>query len=60
MQIQIINEAAKKLFIDGEQLTQLCTGVVWAEGPVWLPDEDALYFRMLKIVKYIVTQRQMV
>lgn len=58
MQIQIINEVAKKLFIDGEQLIQLCTDVVWAEGPVWLPEQDALLFsdvKDCKIYRYSAT-----
>ncbi|MFD2176682.1 SMP-30/gluconolactonase/LRE family protein [Veronia pacifica] len=27
---------------------QLCTGVIWAEGPVWLPGEDAVLFSDVK------------
>ncbi|RXJ74377.1 gluconolactonase [Veronia nyctiphanis] len=32
----------------GATVTQLCTGVIWAEGPVWLPEDDAVLFSDVK------------
>src|SRR5687767_7458562 len=32
----------ERLVPEGARLERLADGFIWAEGPVWLPDEDAL------------------
>ena len=34
----------ERLVPDGASIKHLYDGMLWAEGPVWLPDEDALLF----------------
>ena len=40
--VQIFDERARELPLAGERLEQLACGAIWSEGPVWLPDEDAV------------------
>lgn len=39
-EITVYNARARSLFPPGATLERLCTGAMWAEGPVWI-DEDA-------------------
>ena len=40
--IQVFDERCRALVPDGASVTHLCTGAVWAEGPVYLPAADAV------------------
>jgi len=40
----VLDPRGARLLPPGERLERLATGSTWAEGPVWLPQEDALLF----------------
>jgi gluconolactonase len=46
--LEIIDPEFRAILRDDSQLRCLASPAVWAEGPVWLPDEDALVFSDVK------------